>query len=568
MADDAKHPPLQLAVELSPRLLARAEGTAGLLDDARRSIATGVGDLMARLGVPGEPAVALSALAEGSSQSQFLRLSVGGAPCRYPDRLLARVYSFLTATPLQPPNLERIAGWLEGPAEAGEPSRLARFLETACPAILALDPACLLAREQLDAYLAALPDGSPSSALPPETLLEILRELLHLRLSLRDRERIGTIIHKSATAGSPPDEIAEALIVALRPEVVIVTLPPAGLQQLRALVPEESPFTLMRDGLYYELGMRYPDFRLVPDPDLPPHSFAVQINDVVGLPWAGLRAGEILVNKSVERLRLPGTDGVESQNPANDDEAALVTAEEKEGLEQAGMTTWDALGYLILCFSRELREASAALFDQNLAAELCYQLGEVFPALNEALSGRFGLAFITRVLRRLLAEQISIRNLRQIAELILSFDTIVADSRRLIIFDNRLPLPEPLSGPAEPEMMAAYVRTGMKELISHKMTRGQNTLPVLLLEPALEEALVEQSLDAEAIDRLLAAVREEMGGYSPGAADRPAILTDVGVRAHLARLLAPEFPDVPVLAYQELSPAMNLQALGRLVVNL
>src|SRR5690606_10003542 len=121
-----------------------------------------------------------------------------------------------------------------------------------------------------------------------------------------------------------------------------------------------------------ELGMRYPDFRLVPDPDLPPHSFAVQINDVVGLPWAGLRPGEILVNESVERLRLLGTDGVESQNPANDNETALVAAEEKEGLEQADMTTWDALGYLILCFSRELREASAALFDQNLAAELCY----------------------------------------------------------------------------------------------------------------------------------------------------------------------------------------------------
>lgn len=564
MADDNQHPPLPIAVELAPRLLARAEGTAGLLDDVRRSIAAGVGDLMARLGVPGGPVVTLSAIAGGSSQSQFLRLSVGGTLCRYPDRLLARVYSFLTATPLQPPDLERIAGWLEGPVDAGETDRLARFLGTACRAIVALDSSCLLGREQLDAYLGTL----PANSLPPETMLEILRELLRLRLSLRDRDQIGRLIDRSAADGSSPAEIAEELIAALRPQVIVITLPPAYLQQLRTALPEESPFILMRDGLFYELGMRYPDFRLIPDPDLPPHSFAVQINDIVGLPWAGLRAGELLVNESLDGLPLLGIDGVESQNPANDNEAALVAAEAREGVERAGITTWDALGYLVLCFSRELRDASAALFDQNLAGELHDQLSEVYPALNEALSGRFGLAFITRVLRHLLAEQIPIRNLRQIAELILSFDTIVADSRRLIIFDNRLPLPEPLSGPAEPEMMAAYVRTGMKELISHKMTRGQNTLPVLLLEPVLEEALVEQSLDAEAIDRLLAAVREEMGGYPPGAAYRPAILTDVGVRAHLARLLAPEFPDVPVLAYQELSPAMNLQALGRLVVNL
>ena len=228
MADDNQHPPLPIAVELAPRLLARAESTEGLLDEVRRSIATGVGDLMARLGVPGEPAVALSALAEGSSQSQFLRLSVGGAPCRYPDRLLARVYSFLTATPLQPPNLERIAGWLEGPAEAGEPSRLARFLETACPAILALDPACLLAREQLDAYLAALPDGSPSSALPPETLLEILRELLHLRLSLRDRLALSSTVR---VAGSRRTRSPRRSLCAA-PEIVITL--PGILQQLRA----------------------------------------------------------------------------------------------------------------------------------------------------------------------------------------------------------------------------------------------------------------------------------------------------------------------------------------------
>ena len=160
MADDNQHPPLPIAVELAPRLLARAESTEGLLDEVRRSIAAGVGDLMARLGVPGEPVVTLSAIAGGSSQSQFLRLSVGGTLCRYPDRLLARVYSFLTATPLQPPDLDGIAGWLEGPVEAGETDRLARFLGTACRAIVALDSSCLLGREQLDAYLGTLP-GRP-----------------------------------------------------------------------------------------------------------------------------------------------------------------------------------------------------------------------------------------------------------------------------------------------------------------------------------------------------------------------------------------------------------------------
>lgn len=568
MPDEPQNPALEITLQLTPHLLALIEDTAGLADGLRQAVAAGVADLLAGLGLPGEPVIVLASLEADGGQGQFLRLSAAGVTCRYPDRLLALAYSFVTGTPLQPADLGAIAGWLEESPAAGEPERLVRFLGTACTAILKLDPACLLTPAQLDAYFAALPEDAARPDLPPETLLDILRELLHMRLSLRDRGVIAGLIHHSAAAGSSLAEITEALIAALRPAHVVFYLPPEELQRLPVQAPEDNLFVLMRDGLFYELGMRYPDFRIVPDPALPPHSFSIKINDVAGLPWTGLDDGELLVNESVERLRLLSIDAVEGQNPANDNDAAIVATGRQQRLEEAGLTTWDPLGYLVLCFSRELREASAALFDRDLAAGLLYQLGEVFPALIDALYQQVSLDFATRVLRRLLAEQIPIRNLREIAELILRFDTIVVDSRRHIVFDDRFPVAEPLSGPVDPETMTAYIRTGTKLALSHRLTRGQNTLVVYLLAPELEEALTSGAPEPGLVDRLLAAIREESEGFPPGTTVRPAILTDASVRASLQALVGQEFPHLPVVAYQELSPALNIQPIARLDVPL
>jgi type III secretory pathway component EscV len=559
MSDSNEASPLQIYVGFAPELLGAVESTA---EQVRRAVAAELSALMEQLGLPGQPAVSLAPLEPDGSGRQLLRLSVDGAPCRYPDSLLARVYSVLTGEPVRAPDLDAIRGWLADLED--EPSQLASFLGRSCAAILARDPSQLLTPGQLDAYLAAFPAGTLPPDLERETLLAILREPLRLRVALRDRDRIADLLRESAEAGRSPEETAETLIAALRPAQVVLSLHPEDLLRLPAPDQEVSLFTLMRDGLFYELGMRYPDFRLVPDPSLPLRSFAIQVNDLVGLPWVGLGAGEILVNQSAERLRQQGIDAIESQNPANEEDAAVAGQEFQQRLEEAGLTTWDQPGYMVLCLSRELREAAPALVDWELTAGLLNQLEEIFPALAGALMRQASVEFVTRVLRQLLAEQISIRNLRQIAESILRFEAIVIDSRRYIVFDERFPVPEVLPEPVEPGTMAAYIRTQMKEAISHKYSRGQNSLRVLLLEPALEEALATGGLNGEATERLLAAVREEMAGYAPGTAYRPAILTDASVRAQVAELLAAAYPDVPVLAYQELSPAMNLQAVARI----
>ena len=51
---------------------------------------------------------------------------------------------------------------------------------------------------------------------------------------------------------------------------------------------------------------------------------------------------------------------------------------------------------------------------------------------------RFSIEDLTRVLRALLAEKCSIRDLRSILEKILLFETIAFDTQKFIVVDDRL----------------------------------------------------------------------------------------------------------------------------------
>ena len=69
----------------------------------------------------------------------------------------------------------------------------------------------------------------------------------------------------------------------------------------------------------------------------------------------------------------------------------------------------------------------------------------------------------------------------------------------------------------------------------------------------------EQPLTNDEIAQLKQAVRSEIGTEA-----NPVILTTLGVRREFRELIESEFPQVAVLAYQELSPDLNIQPVARI----
>src|SRR5205823_348522 len=100
-----------------------------------------------------------------------------------------------------------------------------------------------------------------------------------------------------------------------------------------------------------------------------------------------------------------------------------------------GVTAWDAFGWI----ADNLKDALVRhvdLFVYEAAVRgLLDRSSELWPTLVAATRTRYATAEITDLLRRLLGEEVSIRNLRRVLQAICDFDTIVTDPRDQIIID-------------------------------------------------------------------------------------------------------------------------------------
>ncbi len=346
-------------------------------------------------------------------------------------------------------------------------------------------------------------------------------------------------------------------------ELFIPVVTPIVLEVSDALVPfvdsrqdggkflyELIPF--MRDGLFVELGVRFPGVRARGNPGLPPGSYQIQINEVPVVTGQAT-LGHILVNDTVDRLKLMNIEGFEAVNPATRQPAAWVPEQSKEMLEAAGLTTWDVPGYIILHVASVLRRQAREFVGVQEVQSMLDQLEKAFPAIvKEVVPKVVTILKLTDVLGRLVEEEISIRDLRGILQAIAENGQSEADS----------------------VMLTEHVRASLKRYVSHKYARGTNTLIVYLLDPQIEDAIrssikrtsagTHLALEPDIAQEIVQAVKNECG-HLPPTAQRPVILTSMDIRRYVRKLLEYEFnPPFSVVSYQELSPELNIQPVARI----
>jgi type III secretion protein V len=346
-------------------------------------------------------------------------------------------------------------------------------------------------------------------------------------------------------------------------ELFIPVVTPIVLEVSDALVPfvdsrqdggkflfELVPF--MRDGLFVELGVRFPGVRARGNPGLPPGAYQIQINEVPVVTGQAT-LGHILVNDTVDRLRLMNVEGFDAVNPATRQPAAWVPEQNKEMLESAGLTTWDVPGYIILHLASVLRRHAREFVGVQEVQTMLDQLEKAFPAIvKEVVPKVVTVLKLTDILGRLVEEEISIRDLRGILQALAEQGQLEADS----------------------VMLTEHVRSSLKRYVSHKYARGTNTLVVYLLDPQIEDAIrssikrtsagTHLALEPDIAQEIVQAVKNECG-HLPPTAQRPVILTSMDIRRYVRKLLEYEFnPPFSVVSYQELSPELNIQPVARI----
>ena len=298
----------------------------------------------------------------------------------------------------------------------------------------------------------------------------------------------------------------------------------------------------LREQLWRELGVQVPGVVLRPAP-LSPGAWALVVDDV---PIASGRAprGELLALVAPGELALVGVGAAAAPDPATGRPASLVA--EADGARAA------ALGPVLAQLERVVAEAGSALrgaahqlVGVQEAQALLDALEPTAPALVREASRQLPPALLAEVLRRLVEEGVSIRPLRTILEAMLE-----------------------AGGPARgAASLAEACRRALRRHIAHRFGRG-GPLAALLVDPTVEHAIREAlagealALEPGAARALLDAVEAE----TRSAEEPPVILAAADVRRALRGLVAPRFPRVAVLTYEDLPPDLPVRPVGRLAI--
>ncbi|HVY62672.1 MAG TPA: type III secretion system export apparatus subunit SctV [Planctomycetota bacterium] len=311
---------------------------------------------------------------------------------------------------------------------------------------------------------------------------------------------------------------------------------------------------LLRRTLYDELGIRAPAVRIRGDAaHLAPGAWGVRIFDVP-LFRGTVPEGFGFVADSPSKFALLGVPAQPAVDPRSGREASFVPLDAKERLEQMRLEFFEPDRYLVMELGVAMKRHAADFLGIQEVQSLLDEVTRAIPALvKEVIPKLVPVTSLAEILQRLVQEEISIRDVRGILQSLARWGQVEKD----------------------PATLAEYVRSDLKQQISFKFSNGNRELSVYLLDPAIEGAIRSAiqrtaqgsylALDPDTARKILAAARKTLGNL-PATATRPIVLTAVDVRRYLKKLLELDMPQVVVLSYQEISPLLQVQPIGRITM--
>lgn len=197
-----------------------------------------------------------------------------------------------------------------------------------------------------------------------------------------------------------------------------------------------------------------------------------------------------------------------------------------------------------------LRERAADFLGLSEVQRLLDQVEELSPAtVRNVVPKPVSLTLLTDVLRRLVEEKISIRDLRAILEALAVAAAIEKD----------------------PLTLAELVRAQLRRAITFRLTRGVSQLGVVLIDPTIEDTVrraVTRTTAGAFLTLPPAAARDVVASLKrasdeAGANGRPVFLTQPDIRRFMRKLIETELPAATVVSFAELLPEVTLKPLAR-----
>ncbi|RIL04915.1 MAG: flagellar biosynthesis protein FlhA [Proteobacteria bacterium] len=303
----------------------------------------------------------------------------------------------------------------------------------------------------------------------------------------------------------------------------------------------------LRKQLAGELGFVVPLIHVRDNVQLAPDAYAILLRGNV-VAKGEIRSGRWLALASGESATpIPGDA---TRDPAFGLPALWIRARERDRAAAAGYAVVDGATALTTHLAEVIRAEAAELLSRRHVRELLDQLAERAPKLvDELVPSIVSVSVLHRTLRQLLAERVSIRDLETILET----------------------LAEHVPKTQDADLLTDLLRQRLARTITRPYLDANGALPVLTLEPQLEERLrgaVQRSdagsffsLDAPTLEKLIRALEKTLGARTPGPSSA-VLLCPASVRQALRQLVARIDARVPVVSHHEIPAELRLVGAG------
>jgi type III secretion protein V len=265
----------------------------------------------------------------------------------------------------------------------------------------------------------------------------------------------------------------------------------------------------LREQLFLELGVPLPPCQVVADPALAPHCLRLVLHEVPG--------------GAIQLANVPPSLGF----PRFLAETVLPT----------------------------LRGRASDFLGMSETQMLLDELERVAPqSVRQVIPKPVTLAVLSEILRRLVDEGLSIRDLKSILEALSQAASVEKD----------------------PLQLTEQVRAQMRRALTHQLTAGKARLPVVMLDPSLEEVIRESvarttagaflALAPDASRDIIAAIRRAMEQARTKGGESAVLLAAPDTRRFIRRLVETDLPQLKVVSPAELLPEIALETLATATV--
>ncbi len=304
----------------------------------------------------------------------------------------------------------------------------------------------------------------------------------------------------------------------------------------------------MRKKFAQQYGFVVPEVRLTDDLSIPSKSYQIKVHGTVVAEYQ-MRVGEIMV--LLGNRDIPDIPGEEVREPAFGMRAYSVPEMFAEDLKREQFTSADNMSVLLTHLSEVIRNNLPQLLSyKDMKALLDRQDPEYRKLADEICSSHISYPGLQAVLKLLLAERVSIRNLHLIIEAIAEIAPHVRRTEQ-IVEHVRIRMAQQICGDLSEGGVLKVLRLGNRwDLAFHQS-----------LKRDAKGEVREFDIDPRQLEEFGQEASKSIRGYLE-AGERFVLVTSPDARPYVRMIIERLFTTLPVLSHVEIAKGVEIRVLG------